>query len=84
MLVSFIFKKMTITELQDYAIFFINKTKLSNRRFEYHIKLASFDVLSKISVNMVNRVFDVFANSPNITKNHPDIKKLYNLGKIAA
>lgn len=33
---------------------------------------------------VVNRVFDVFANMPNITKNHPDIKKLYNLGKIAA
>jgi hypothetical protein len=33
---------------------------------------------------VVNRVFDVFANMPNITKNHPDIKNLYNLGKIAA
>jgi hypothetical protein len=33
---------------------------------------------------VVNRVFDVFANMPNITKSHPDIKKLYNLGKIAA
>lgn len=33
---------------------------------------------------VVNRIFDVFANTPNITKNHPDIKKLYNLGKIAA
>lgn len=33
---------------------------------------------------MVNRIFDVFANCPNITKNHPAIKKLYNLGKIAA
>lgn len=33
---------------------------------------------------VVNRVFDVFANIPNITKNHPDIKNLYNLGKIAA
>jgi hypothetical protein len=32
---------------------------------------------------VVNRVFDVFANMPNITKNHPDIKNLYNLGKIA-
>jgi hypothetical protein len=33
---------------------------------------------------VVNRVFDVFANMPNITKSHPDIKQLYNLGKIAA
>ena len=33
---------------------------------------------------MVNRIFDVFANCPNITKNHPAIKTLYNLGKIAA
>lgn len=33
---------------------------------------------------VVNRIFDVFANSPNITKNHPAIKSLYNLGKIAA
>ena len=33
---------------------------------------------------VVNRVFDLFANMPNIRKSHPDIKKLYNLGKIAA
>lgn len=33
---------------------------------------------------MVDRFFDVFANIPNINKNHPAIKKLYNLGKIAA
>lgn len=33
---------------------------------------------------MVDRFFDVFANIPNITKNHPAIKNLYNLGKIAA
>ena len=33
---------------------------------------------------MVDRFFDVFANIPNITKNHPPLKKLYNLGKIAA
>ena len=33
---------------------------------------------------MVDRLFDVFANIPNLTKNHPAIKKLYNLGKIAA
>lgn len=33
---------------------------------------------------MINRVFDVFANIPNITKSHPAIKNLYNLGKIAA
>jgi len=33
---------------------------------------------------VVNRVFDVFANFPNITKNHPAIKNLYTLGKIAA
>ena len=33
---------------------------------------------------IVNRVFDVFANIPNITKNHPALQSLYNLGKIAA
>ena len=33
---------------------------------------------------VVDRVFDVFANIPNLTKNHPEIQKLYNLGKIAA
>lgn len=33
---------------------------------------------------VVNRVFDVFANIPNITKNHPALQNLYNLGKIAA
>ena len=33
---------------------------------------------------MVDRFFDVFANIPNITKNHPAIQNLYNLGKIAA
>jgi hypothetical protein len=32
---------------------------------------------------VVDRVFDVFANFPNITKNHPAIKNLYQLGKIA-
>ncbi|MCS7035627.1 MAG: transposase, partial [Saprospiraceae bacterium] len=33
---------------------------------------------------MINRIFDVFAKFPNLTKNHPEIRKLYNLGKIAA
>jgi hypothetical protein len=33
---------------------------------------------------VVDRVFDVFANFPNITKSHPAIKNLYQLGKIAA
>lgn len=33
---------------------------------------------------MVDRFFDVFANFPNLTKNHPELQKLYNLGKIAA
>jgi hypothetical protein len=33
---------------------------------------------------VVDRVFDVFANTPNITKNHPALQNLYNLGKIAA
>jgi Transposase DDE domain len=33
---------------------------------------------------IVDRIFDVFANNPNITKNHPAIKNLCNLGKIAA
>jgi Transposase DDE domain len=33
---------------------------------------------------MVNRVFDVFANIPNLTKSHPALQILYNLGKIAA
>ena len=33
---------------------------------------------------VVDRVFDVFANIPNITKNHPALQNLYNLGKIAA
>ncbi|MCS6928632.1 MAG: hypothetical protein NZM43_03955 [Saprospiraceae bacterium] len=33
---------------------------------------------------MINRIFDVFAKFPNLTKNHPEIQKLYNLGKIAA
>ncbi len=33
---------------------------------------------------VVNRVFDVFANFPNVTKSHPAIKKLYQLGKIAS
>lgn len=32
----------------------------------------------------VDRVFQVFANSPNINKNHPDLQKLYEFGKIAA
>jgi hypothetical protein len=33
---------------------------------------------------VVNLVFEVFANAPNITKNHPAIQNLYKLGKIAA
>ncbi len=33
---------------------------------------------------IVDRVFDVFANVPNLTKNHPVLQCLYNLGKIAA
>jgi Transposase DDE domain len=33
---------------------------------------------------LVNRIFDAFANCPNIAKNNPIIVKLYNLGKIAA
>lgn len=33
---------------------------------------------------VVNRVFDVFANIPNITKSHPALQTLYKLGKIAA
>lgn len=33
---------------------------------------------------MINRVFDVFANIPNLTKNHPALKMLYDIGKIAA
>jgi hypothetical protein len=33
---------------------------------------------------MINRVFDVFANIPNLTKNHPALKTLYDMGKIAA
>jgi hypothetical protein len=33
---------------------------------------------------VVDSVFDVFANFPNITKSHPTIKNLYQLGKIAA
>ena len=33
---------------------------------------------------MIDRVFDVFANNPNLTKNHPALQKLYDLGKIAA
>ena len=33
---------------------------------------------------VINRVFDVFANIPNITKSHPALQTLYNLGKIAA
>jgi hypothetical protein len=33
---------------------------------------------------MINRVFDVFAKTPNLTKSHPALKILYNLGKIAA
>jgi hypothetical protein len=32
----------------------------------------------------VERIFDVFGNFPNITKNHPALKNIYNLGKIAA
>ena len=33
---------------------------------------------------VIDRVFDVFANIPNITKNHPALQNLYNLGKIPA
>lgn len=33
---------------------------------------------------IVDRVFDVFANIPNLTKSHPALQILYNLGKIAA
>jgi hypothetical protein len=33
---------------------------------------------------MINRVFEVFANIPNLTKSHPALQNLYNLGKIAA
>jgi hypothetical protein len=33
---------------------------------------------------MINRVFDVFAKIPNLTKSHTALKILYNLGKIAA
>ena len=33
---------------------------------------------------MVDSIFQVFAKSPNPDKYHPDIQKLYNLGKIAA
>lgn len=33
---------------------------------------------------ILNRVFEVFANVPNLTKNHPQLQQLYNLGKIAA
>jgi hypothetical protein len=32
----------------------------------------------------VGRIFDVFGKFPNITKNHPALKTIYNLGKIAA
>lgn len=33
---------------------------------------------------IIDSIFEVFANTPNLTKNHPQIQKLYNLGKIAA
>jgi hypothetical protein len=33
---------------------------------------------------MIDRVFDVFAKIPNLTKKHPAMQELYNLGKIAA
>jgi hypothetical protein len=33
---------------------------------------------------LVNRVFEVFANCPNIKKNNPAIQNLFDLGKIAA
>ena len=33
---------------------------------------------------MIDRVFDVCANIPNLTKCHPALQTLYNLGKIAA
>lgn len=33
---------------------------------------------------IINRVFELFANIPNLTKSHPALKTLYNLGKIAA
>ena len=32
----------------------------------------------------VGRIFNVFGNFPNITKNHPALQTIYNLGKIAA
>jgi hypothetical protein len=32
----------------------------------------------------IGRIIDVFGNFPNITINHPALKSLYNLGKIAA
>lgn len=33
---------------------------------------------------IIDRVFDVFANNPNLTKNNPAIQQLYKMGKIAA
>lgn len=33
---------------------------------------------------MIDRVFDAFANFPNLTKKHPALQSLYKLGKIAA
>jgi len=33
---------------------------------------------------MIDRVFDVFAKIPNLTKSHPALKIPHNLGKIAA
>ncbi|MCS7036681.1 MAG: hypothetical protein RMJ33_11425 [Saprospiraceae bacterium] len=33
---------------------------------------------------MINRIFDVFAMFPNLTKNHPEARNLCDLGKIAA
>ncbi|MCS6929116.1 MAG: hypothetical protein NZM43_06420 [Saprospiraceae bacterium] len=33
---------------------------------------------------MTDRIFDVFAKFLTLTKNHPEIGKLYDLGKIAA
>ena len=33
---------------------------------------------------MIDSIFEVFANFPNLTKNHPALQQLYNLGKIAA
>jgi hypothetical protein len=42
------------------------------------------DIKTQYFIELVlNRVFDVLANAPNITKNHSAIQNLCNLGKIA-